>query len=47
MTGHLRHQVARSVITAVAGTALAAIAALTAVGMLSAFGVIGRFIGWP
>lgn len=29
------------------GTALAAIAALTAVGMLSAFGVIGRFIGWP
>jgi hypothetical protein len=30
-----------------AGTALAAIAALTAVGLLSAFGVIGRFIGWP
>jgi hypothetical protein len=30
-----------------AGTALAAIAVLTAVGMLSAFGVIGRFTGWP
>jgi hypothetical protein len=30
-----------------AGTAIAAIAVLTAVGMLSAFGVIGRFIGWP
>ena len=30
-----------------AGTALAAVAVLTAVGMLSAFGVIGRFVGWP
>lgn len=29
------------------GTALAAITVLTAVGMLSAFGVIGRFVGWP
>jgi hypothetical protein len=29
------------------GTALAAIAVLTAVGLLSAFGVIGRFAGWP
>jgi hypothetical protein len=29
------------------GTALAAVAVLPAVGLLSAFGVIGRFIGWP
>ncbi len=30
-----------------ADTAVAAVAVLTAVGMLSAFGVIGRFAGWP
>ena len=29
------------------GAALAAVAALTAAGLLSAFGVIGRFVGWP
>jgi hypothetical protein len=29
------------------GAALAAIAVLTAAGLLSAFGVIGRFAGWP
>ena len=30
-----------------ADTAVAAVAVLTAAGVLSAFGVIGRFAGWP